>query len=1321
MRKAFLVVLALIFVAIAALVGFAFTEQGLPFIVARIVAQSGGHIAIEGPTGSIAGTMRFRRVIWRDSDITVTADDVIVDWNPGALWSSKLSIHGLGAAHVDIAIKPSSAATSPPTDLGLPLAVAIDHVGVGRIDWHTGPRGGHVTGLEFTYSGNRDLHRIDGLKVVTEAGTMAGDFDVAAHAPLAVRGRATLAGSDVLEGAELALTLSGRLDAIVVNGNGTLRGAPLSLAATATPFAAAPFGDAHVLITGFDASTFDASLPHTHATLRFDAKPAGSGLTGTLDLANDTAGPIDRGGLPVTSLRASYGYDARTLRLVELALALDGGGGATGTATVALGAASAASSNAAGANTAGTGAAAAPGFRAKLALALRNVDLARIDTRLSATRLAGTVEAEGDAATQSLSAEITDRDLAVSLRAVATPARIDVTQFSARDRRGALAGTASLTRDEAGTFGARLELRSVDPSRFLAVAPGSLGGTVDLRGHLYPEWEAAASVALARGSRYAGLAVSGTGAATVRSASIEKANVDLTVASATLRVHEASGAAKAFAFTVDVPQLADLAPIVPDTLPRPLAGSIRASGTVDVAARAPRSDERPRGTAIASGPLALVQSLSGHLTLHADGVRAGPHIAVAKADVEATLGAVGASAQTRTIALDATATRLVTPLRDFESTQVTVSGSTARHRATLAVTGSDLDLEAALTGGFVPGGTAGTLSAWHGELTSFTNKGAIPVSLGGPAAITWSPGRAEVDQLRVTSITGRANVDSFIWDHGRITTRGTLTGASVARVAALAGHPLPFESTLKVGGDWSIAASPRLNGSFHLRREDGDIYADVPASGTTAAGTTPRAFGITRLDIAGTFTDDALGAQAEFRSAFGGNATASLELASVATASPGTISPEAPLALDVDASIASLAVFQSWIGTDAVVTGRIDAVASARGTLRDPRWTGSVSGDSIRVDAARYGVALTDGRVRAHVAPTGIAVDDVSFAGGDGRFTASGNIALPGAANGARSSVRWKAGKFLVANRPDLRFVVDGEGTVVEENRRLTLAGSLRIDQGHVEYEPQPSGKLAPDIVVVGAPAREGSKDAFRNTPLALDVDVDLGPAMTFVGEGLDARLAGKVKITTAADGTLQGRGTIRTVNGTYYAFGQTLTIDRGRVIFDGALDNPALDVVALRKNLPVEAGVQVSGSAKLPLVRITSNPPVPENEALAWLVTGQGLASSGRTDYAAISAASALLLSRGGKPLTAQLAQRFGLDELSVQSAGTTGTNGVASQVVVLGKRLSDRLTLGYEQGLSIATSALRLDYALSQRVTIRAEAGTVSGVSIVYRRSFR
>jgi translocation and assembly module TamB len=143
-----------------------------------------------------------------------------------------------------------------------------------------------------------------------------------------------------------------------------------------------------------------------------------------------------------------------------------------------------------------------------------------------------------------------------------------------------------------------------------------------------------------------------------------------------------------------------------------------------------------------------------------------------------------------------------------------------------------------------------------------------------------------------------------------------------------------------------------------------------------------------------------------------------------------------------------------------------------------------------------------------------------------------------------------------------------------------------------------------------------------------------------------------------------------------------------------------------------------------VPQVRVTSNPPVPENEALAWLVTGQGLNSTGRIDYGALSAASAALLGRHGKPITTEIAQRIGLDEISLQAASApaaSGTQSTVNQVVVLGKRVSDRLSLGYEQGLSLATSALRLEYALSRQVTIRAEAGTTSGISIVYRRTFR
>ncbi|MET0440833.1 MAG: translocation/assembly module TamB domain-containing protein, partial [Casimicrobiaceae bacterium] len=139
--------------------------------------------------------------------------------------------------------------------------------------------------------------------------------------------------------------------------------------------------------------------------------------------------------------------------------------------------------------------------------------------------------------------------------------------------------------------------------------------------------------------------------------------------------------------------------------------------------------------------------------------------------------------------------------------------------------------------------------------------------------------------------------------------------------------------------------------------------------------------------------------------------------------------------------------------------------------------------------------------------------------------------------------------------------------------------------------------------------------------------------------------------------------------------------------------------------------------------VRVTSNPPVPENEALAWLITGEA-PSSGRGDMAALSAATAALLSSGGQPLTTRIAQTFGLDDISVRGSGarsvSANPNAAAGQVIVFGKRITEKLTVGYEQGLSIATNALRIEYALSNTLTLRVEAGTISGVGIVYRHAF-
>jgi translocation and assembly module TamB len=1279
-RRALKIALAafvLLLVAVAALIGLALSERGLPLIVARIVAQSGGRITVEEPTGSIAGEMRFRRIRWRTSDATVTADDVIVDWNPGALWRRRLSIGGLGARHVDIELAPSTGPTSPPVDLALPIAIDIERLAVSELEWKAGPRGARVTGLAFGYAGDARSHHIRDLALVADFGRLTGNLDVGAKAPLALSGNATLTGDGPLAGASGAATLGGTADRIEIAGNGTLHEAALSLQAIATPFAEAPFATAIAELTGVDAATFDAALPHTRARVRLDARPMGAGIAGTVDAVNEDAGPLDAERVPVARLTSRFALDGDTLVLDALEMTVPQGGGATGIGRIAL---------------AGT-------RSARFALDVKALDLARLHTGLVATKMSGRIAGDASASRQTLEGDVRDGELGLAFRAVIGDARVDVPSFRATTPGGSFSGSARVALDASNTFTVDATMRRADPSRFAAVPKAVLDGTIKAHGALRPQWRADAAIVVAKGSSVEGLAAAGTFEGSIAPGSVRDGKLAATLGSATLRATGAAGrAGDRLTIALDVPRIAELAPLLPAAVPQPASGELAANGILTLA----------NGVA------------GGELELRGRSLHFGPHAAAAL-QVHASLAPPDPGARKplaeRALALDVAATQARIAERALDTVHATAQGTLARHHVTLALRTGDVDAALAADGALTNVDKPAD-AAWSATLTTFENRGTVPVRLRAPAKVALRAGYARIADADLDLARGRARIAEFAWDHGRVTTRGSMSGVDVANAAKLAGLTLPADTTLVAGGEWSIAAAPYLNGSFEIHRERGDILVDLSSDGTAEE----RGLGVTALTVNGTFADDALDAKATFAADRAGTASATLVIGAGSGASSGKIEKTAPLKLAAHAELASLAVFQPWFGTSAALGGRAQVDVTAAGTVGDPVWSGSLTGDALRIDAPQYGVSATNGHVRAHLGADGIVIDAARFDGGAGVFTAQGVIALPGARTSAPTRVTWRAEKFRATNRPNLRLVIDGDGTLALENRRLALDGKVTIVEGHLEYESTPSGELAADIVIKGRTPLSRREAEARDLPLALELDVDLGRSLTFKGEGIETGLGGRVRITTSPAGALIGRGTIRAVNGTYFAFGQKLTIDRGRLIFDGPLDNPALDIVALRKNLAVEAGVELTGTVKVPRVRVTSNPPVPENEALAWLVTGQGLDSTSRVDYAALSAASAALLGKRGKPFTAELAQRIGLDDISLQSSGTaSGGDGLSSQVVVFGKRISDRLSLGYEQGLTLATSAIRLEYALSRRVTLRAEAGAVSGVGIAYRRSFQ
>ena len=67
-------------------------------------------------------------------------------------------------------------------------------------------------------------------------------------------------------------------------------------------------------------------------------------------------------------------------------------------------------------------------------------------------------------------------------------------------------------------------------------------------------------------------------------------------------------------------------------------------------------------------------------------------------------------------------------------------------------------------------------------------------------------------------------------------------------------------------------------------------------------------------------------------------------------------------------------------------------------------------------------------------------------------------------------------------------------------------------------------------------------------------------------------------------------------------------------VRFNGAADNPVLDILALRPNYQSDqqAGVRVTGTALLPSVRLYSRPELSDSQTLSWLLLGRAAPEGG-------------------------------------------------------------------------------------------------------------
>jgi translocation and assembly module TamB len=228
-------------------------------------------------------------------------------------------------------------------------------------------------------------------------------------------------------------------------------------------------------------------------------------------------------------------------------------------------------------------------------------------------------------------------------------------------------------------------------------------------------------------------------------------------------------------------------------------------------------------------------------------------------------------------------------------------------------------------------------------------------------------------------------------------------------------------------------------------------------------------------------------------------------------------------------------------------------------------------------------------------------------------------------------------------------------------------------------------------------------------------VNFDLGKDFAVQGRGITTRLEGNLDIRSNALGAPPRiTGEVRTVRGQYRAYGQQLDVETGIARFNGPYDNPSLDILAIRPNIAYRAGVQISGTAQAPRVRLYSEPQLSDVETLSWVVLGRASATSGGESVLMQQAALALLggLGKGGSG--GSLASRLGLDEIGFK--GPSSGSDLRSTAVTVGKRLSKDFYVTYESSLGGVVGTLYVFYDLTQRLTLRGQAGLKSGVDLIY-----
>ncbi|OON59724.1 hypothetical protein B0920_20795 [Massilia sp. KIM] len=1431
-------------------------ETTLQMIAQRVANASGGKLTLSGVSGSLYGTMRIERLVWRTEEQLVVAQKIDLQWSPAQILSSGVLVDRLHAASLRMeTLKETEERTPMPATLAPPFPVAVNDARLAQATFVSKGAETRIDNIRLKIKGDKTSWVLRDASAATPWGLAAANASIGSQRPFKLDGAASLTQTAAQAGAraaQLRLKMGGDLETTLVDASGQAGRAQGDGHFELSPFAEIPLRSLRLNGRNVDPGFFNPSLPTADLTFnvagRLDAK---RNISGSVNIVNDgPAGTIDQQRLPLRSMRGQLGGNLSALQVSDVLIDFGAAGQFSGAGGVQR-----------GKDEEGLG-------TARFTLHTERFDLKHIYSSMKPTAIRGDIALTNEAARQTLEARLADRSLRLAALAVLENNVVNLREarLAAGSSSIAASGNMNLTGDKA--FKATLSASRFDPADFGDYPEANINATVNAAGALVPGWRVDADFAV-RASRFMNQPLSGQGKMHADAKRISGIDADLALGRNTVALNGAfGGQGDRLNWRIDGRQLSALrsdlygavtaSGVATGTMAAPRtsfellaqgmgwapsqrqnnAGSLRVAGDAWLAGPegAKAVELKASGSAKGFNPAAFGSPLAGsinavfdasgraakdwrgaldlriqdstlskspfwgHAKLAADprhisnadiDLHVGPNVVAAKGgfgtardrldwridapqlaalgpDYGGALrgnGVLSGSADTPslTAALEGRNLKLlgvhtVRALRasanlgsgrgardpfvtdvlveDYASGDTRVAslrlqseGTRGAHSIRLAARGDAFDASTE-----VRGGLAG--DTWSGSLASLQNRGRYALNLAAPVpmSIRGAPGsgvlglaapeRIAFDNALIRLPAGSVSIDTLSKNGARWVSRGHADNVPLSYLAQFS--PALAENArgdLTLGAQWAIdlrapaaaGGAPVLDGSVRVFRERGDAIV---------GGDTPVPLGLRQFEARA----EVVGSNLRVNLDLDGQRTGRARVEANAQLLQGRLDRDSPLRMSASADMPSIAWLAPLAGQPGLeLDGALRLALGAGGTIGTPSLNGTVSGERLAVNWAEQGLRLQNGELRAQLAGDRLELQRLSFQGRQGNASAQGFVRFSGGL--AAADLRLTADKLEALSRPDRTVVVSGEASLVRDANRFELEGRFKTDRALIELAPQGRPTMSDDVIVLGRGAKTTPSNEEKEMPLTVDLRLDLGEEFRLRGMGIDATLAGSARVRKIGARPPRVNGTIRAVSGNYAAYGQRLAIERAILTFSGPYDNPALDILAVRKRpegeqlseTNVEAGVQVRGTAQAPQARLVSTPNVPDSEKLSWLVLGHGAdgTSSNEKDVLA-AAASALLGGKGGSGgFQSKLANSLGVDELGLKQANGQAT-GLESTVVTVGKRISSRAYLSFEQGASTASSLVRLRYKLNPRVTLQFQTGTNTALDVLYSWAF-